>query len=117
MVPYWIDGSHNHPYFPESGMANISYATVQGSRFPTNLPSVQDVCSKVLNRTLMNNATDPNQRSLFDVSFGEFASHDFMDTSVDKTGLPIFVGGTPEETAWPWIDNNAATSWLDLSNL
>ncbi|KAJ3061463.1 hypothetical protein HDU98_002641, partial [Podochytrium sp. JEL0797] len=117
MVPYWLDGSHNHPYFPESGMANISYATVQGYQFPTNLPSVQDVCSKVLNRTLMKSATDPNQRSLFDVSFGQFASHDFMDTSFDKTRMPIFVGGSPEETAWPWIDNNAATSWLDLSNL
>ncbi|ORY27982.1 heme peroxidase [Rhizoclosmatium globosum] len=40
-----------------------------------------------------------------------------MATTQDMQRIPIFVGQTPEETAWPWIDNNEQSTWLDLSNL
>ncbi|KAJ3077300.1 hypothetical protein HDU98_004262 [Podochytrium sp. JEL0797] len=116
-TPYHLDGSNNHPTYPASGQANISFASLQDPIHPANLPSTKDVCSRVLNRTLFPPSFDPQSRSLFDVSFGQFVSHDLTLTSTNKSALPIFVGATPEETAWPWIDNNEQTAWLDLSNL
>ncbi|KAJ3079710.1 hypothetical protein HDU99_010245 [Rhizoclosmatium hyalinum] len=116
-TPYWIDGSHNHPYYPDSGMANISFSSTKGSKFPTNLPSVQDVCKRVLDRSLFPPTQERNGRSLFGVSFGEFIHNDLLATTSDKSKTPLFSGSSAETSAWPWINNNEQSTWLDLSNL
>ncbi|KAJ3030099.1 UNVERIFIED_CONTAM: hypothetical protein HDU68_010134 [Siphonaria sp. JEL0065] len=112
-----LDGTNNHIVYTKSGSSNRPFPEMSNSQNSANLPNPKQICDTLFTRDLENPEYDGNNVTLWDVSFGQFISHDVLLTGTDLAGPPIFQGSNDFETAWPWVNSNEQTPWLDLSHV
>ncbi|KAJ3288267.1 hypothetical protein HK104_008249 [Borealophlyctis nickersoniae] len=110
------DGTGNHLTYFYSGQAGSSYDFAK-STYPSTegLPSPRALSAALFDRRLHQVVNDENGLSVFHVLFGQFISHDAMDT--EETQVPITEINDTQTPVFQRTQKNMVTMWLDLSTV